>query len=284
MKIKILALRLAAVSLLLLLSACASVERLAIPKAKLLDASLSQSGVQVEPEHTAWNQFIKQYLRADSEGFGRLAYAEVTDGDKSSLAAYILALSSVDATRLSRNAQLAYWSNLYNAKTVAVILDHYPVESIRNIKDGVLDLGPWEEKRLTVNEVPLSLHNIEHGIVRPLWPNTPEIHYLLNCAALGCPTLVSYAYDADNVEAALKDNASRFINSDRGVTLDERGRLVLSKIYAWYFQDFGGSKSELLDHLLQYADEATRKEIQEHRGTVRYVYDWSLNDYKKSQP
>ena len=279
-----LTLRILGIGLVVLISACASVERLAIPKAKLLDGTLAQSGVQEEPKHDVWGRFLKRYLRVDSKGFGRLAYAEVSVDDKTALDAYIATLAALGATSLSRNAQLAYWSNLYNAKTVAVVLNHYPVASIRNIKDGVLDLGPWEEKRLIVNGIALSLHNIEHGIVRPLWPNTPEIHYLLNCAALGCPSLVDYAYEESNVEESLSKNASRFINSERGVAVDESGRLVLSKIYAWYLSDFGGSKKKLIQHLEKYADAATQDKIVRHGGAIRYAYDWSLNEAKDLNP
>ena len=110
-----------------------------------------------------------------------------------------------------------------------------------------------------------------HGFVGP-------IHYLLNCAAVGCPSLVNYAYNAENIEAALKTNARLFINSARGVRVNDRGNLVLSKIYAWYLGDFGGSQSTVIEHLLQYANADTRRTVQQRRGSVRYAYDWLLND------
>ncbi|MEM9257914.1 MAG: DUF547 domain-containing protein, partial [Pseudomonadota bacterium] len=226
---------------LALMTGCASVERLAIPPADLIDDDLSKVGAEPEPDHQVWDRFLKTYLVVDSQGVGRVAYADVTPGDKSDLESYIASLSDMDATQWSRDAQLAYWSNLYNATTVLVILDHYPVDSIRSIKDGVFDLGPWEEKRLLVDGRSLSLHDIEHGIVRPLWSDTPEVHYLLNCAAVGCPTLVDYAYTADNIRTAQDTNARSFINSSRGVNVTDGGRLELSKIYLWYLNDYGGS-------------------------------------------
>lgn len=265
--------------LALLLTACASVERLAIPAPTLIDEALATSGVDAEPSHLAWDQFLKRYLHVGSDGLGRLAYAQVTEQDREDLERYIRNLSGLDATRWPRDAQLAYWANLYNAQTVSVILEHYPVASIRAIKEGLIDLGPWEDERLKVRGRRLSLHDIEHGIVRPLWPQTPEIHYLLNCAAIGCPTLVAYAYTGDNVQSALQSNARAFINSDRGVSVDERGRLTLSKIYLWYPSDFGGSRSAIIAHLQKYADDATRQTIAKHRNSIRYAYDWALNDH-----
>ncbi|MEM1141750.1 MAG: DUF547 domain-containing protein [Pseudomonadota bacterium] len=267
--------------LLVFLTGCAGIERLAIPNPTLIDEELVGSGMSGEPDHGVWDRFLKTYLREDTEGPARVAYAQVSAQDRAGLDQYIAALSSLDASQWNRDAQLAYWANLYNAKTVSVILEYYPVDSIRQIKDGLLDLGPWNDKRLTVNGRSLSLHNIEHGIVRPLWAETPEIHYILNCAAVGCPTLVNYAYDADNIAAALQTNAQTFINSDRGITVDERGRLVLSKIYLWYLDDFGGSRSALVEHLLEYASGATRKKIADGRSPVRYAYDWSLNEAGK---
>ncbi len=270
--------RLLLIILAVTLSGCASIERLAIPKSSLIDQKLAATGLSSEPDHGVWDRFLKRYLIVDSEGVGRLSYAQVSAQDKSDLDEYVSSLSKLNATHWPRNAQLAYWSNLYNAKTVSVILDHYPVASIRKIKNGVFDLGPWEDKRLEVDGESLSLHDIEHGIVRPLWPDTPEIHYLLNCAAVGCPSLVDYAYNSKNVVTALETNARLFINTSRGVRLNDRGNLVLSKIYAWYLGDFGGKQSTVIEHLLRYANDDTRRAIQQRRGSVRYAYDWSLND------
>lgn len=264
--------------LILLQTGCANVERLAIPKAELVSPDFDAVGTASEPDHSAWDQFLKKYLSMGADGVGRIDYGRVSVEDVGALSRYIDTLSALEANRWSRPAQLAYWSNLYNATTVSVILENYPVDSIRQIKSGFFDLGPWDEKRLEVAGRSLSLHDIEHRIVRPLWMDTPEIHYLLNCAAVGCPSLVPYAYTAGNVEAALVDNARAFINNSRGVDVDDGGRLVLSKIFLWYQGDYGGTRQSVMNHLLKYADATTRDDIEAYQGSVRYVYDWSLND------
>ncbi len=263
--------------LFLLLSACVNLERLAIPKASLSDSTLKTTGTDPSPDHGPWDSFLKSYLMVDEGGLGRIAYGSVDAENHGKLKDYVETLSQFDARTLSREGQLAYWANLYNASTVSVILDHYPVSSIRKIKNGLFDLGPWNEKRLTVRGVPMSLHDIEHGVVRPLWSDHPEIHYLLNCAAVGCPSLVSFAYTENNVMQALEDNARSFINDPRGLR-SENGRLTVSKIYLWYQSDFGADREALLDHLRRYANEETRKTIDNARGPLRYAYDWTLND------
>ncbi|MFK7831284.1 MAG: DUF547 domain-containing protein [Congregibacter sp.] len=266
-------------SMLLLSGGCGFIERLAIPDKKLIAKSLAQSGSESSVDHTAWDRFLQRYTLIDSEGVVRVDYASVTSASHKSLKDYIAELSAVDPARLTKNAQLAYWANLYNVKTVDVILDHYPVATIRNVKDGVFDLGPWEEKRLVVSELPLSLHDIEHGIVRPIWSTTPEVHYILNCAALGCPNLPQKAFTAHNVQELMRQAAVVYVNdAQRGVLTDDAGRVTLSKIYSWYRDDFGGSDASILNHLRSYAAPGLKSRLEGTEKIHEYTYNWSLND------
>ncbi|USG60372.1 DUF547 domain-containing protein [Sneathiella marina] len=265
-------------TLILFLGGCASLERLAIPNSDLLDEEHQVFGVANDVDHEEWGGFLETYTFLDELGVVRVAYSEVTDADHNQLKNYIELLSNADSSKLSKNSQLAYWVNLYNAKTVDIILDHYPVASIRNIKDGIFDLGPWEDKRLIVNGESLSLHDIEHGIVRPVWSAEPRIHYLLNCAATGCPNLGRKAYTAENVEGAMAQAAREYVNNMRGVSVMEDGRIYVSKIYSWYLEDFGGSEASVLRHLREYANADLKKYLQNADGIGGYFYDWSLNE------
>ena len=260
------------------LTACASVERIAIPKSKLADPSFQTAGQVAKVNHATWNRFLKANTVKDNAGIVRVKYADVTPAQKQGLKQYIKKLSSTDHTKLSKDAQLAYWANLYNAQTVDVILDNYPVESIRKIKDRPLDLGPWEDKRLNVNGKELSLHDIEHGIVRPLWNDEPRIHYILNCAAAGCPNLAQKAYTAQNVQQSLHDAAIAYVNDPRGVTVLSNGQIQASKIYSWYKGDFGGSNEAILNHIRKYADDDLKAALKNKKRIAKYEYDWSLND------
>ena len=178
---------------------------------------------------------------------------------------------------LARPEQLAFWINLYNARTVALVLDHYPVESIRDIKSRLFSFGPWGEPLLEVEGRKLSLNDIEHGILRPLWRD-PRIHYVLSCAAVGCPNLRRAAFTGADREAAMEEAARDYVNDPRGVHFDDRGQLTVSKIYLWYEEDFGGSIEGVLAHLQRYAGPALAARLHGRERIDDYAYDWSLND------
>ena len=99
-------------------------------------------------DHGVWGDFLEHYLKTGSDGINRIAYGEVAPEDASALKSYVRDLSRVAISDYSRPEQMAYWINLYNALTVEVIIDHYPVESIRDIdiSPGLFSDGPWEKK------------------------------------------------------------------------------------------------------------------------------------------
>ncbi|WP_120500123.1 DUF547 domain-containing protein [Roseovarius sp. EL26] len=264
---------------MLALSACASLERLAIPDNSLTRPDVRGSGTVARLDHRVWDSFLQDHTRKDPAGVVRVGYAKVSDSDHAELKQYLRMLIAVDVAMLTKEAQLAYWVNLYNALTVDVILDHYPVASIRNIKGKGFDLGPWEDKRLLVNGVETSLHDIEHGIIRPLWPDMPEIHYVLNCAAVGCPNLGQRAYTAKNITDALGVAARSYVNDPRGIRVSESGQITASKIYSWYLDDFGGSEVAVLDHIRGYAAPELRAKLAGKTRIQRYEYDWALNGF-----
>ncbi len=271
--------------LLPLITSCATIERAAIPKSKLISPDLQKAGAQSQISHQAWDRFLQTYTKLGNDGIVRVDYAAVNEQDKQKLDAYIKDLGDRDASQYTRNAQLAYWINLYNALTVSVILDHYPVDSIRDIKKGLIDVGPWDEKRVVAGGRELSLYDIENGIVRPLWPDDPRTHYALNCAAIGCPNLAQTAYTAGNIMQRLEEKAKLYVNSPRGVSITEDGDLTVSKIYNWYRNDFGRSDEIIINHLRQYADPDLKTALDQSGKINHYVYDWSLNDTSAlSQP
>lgn len=267
-----------AVLMAMMTGACASVERMALPTAELADVHWRDQGTGPAPaiDHGPWDRFLKSYVTTDSQGVNRVRYGEVTDTDKQSLNDYLAAQSRVPVTGMARDARLAFWINLYNALTVNLVIDHFPVDSIRDIKSGFFSIGPWNMTVIEVEGRELTLNDIEHGILRPLWGD-PRIHYVLNCAAAGCPNLRREAFTAANVDQLLEAGARAFINDSRGVAFDGRGRLTVSKIYNWYREDFGDSEEAVLDHIRLYAEPALRQRLDAARRIDKYRYDWSLN-------
>jgi hypothetical protein len=234
-------------------------------------------------DHSPWDRLLDAYVVADHpSGVNRVRYGDVTSGDRRLLDGYVSSLEAVTVSRLNRSEQEAYWINLYNALTLKVVLDRYPVKSIRDI-----DLpgsgpggGPWQAKLLTVEGERLSLDDIEHRILRPIWKD-PRLHYALNCASVGCPDLQPSSYGAENLDDMLERAAREFVGSPRGVRFEARpakGTLVLSSIYDWFIEDFGGTRESLFAHLLRYLPPEGKARLERFGGAVRYEYDWALNE------
>ena len=239
-------------------------------------AHAPDSGTVVD--HAAWDRFLTRYRSTGPDGIARVAYKAVTPGDRIALDAYLAQLSSVSVSALNRPEQKAYWINLYNALTVNVVLQHYPVESIRdiNISPGFFTSGPWKKQLIRVENAALTLDDIEHRILRPGWGD-PRVHYVLNCASLGCPNLPAEALRRDNLEPMLEAAAVAFVNHPRGVRVEE-GAVVASKIYSWFRDDFGADDEAVLAHLRGYARGRLRDALSGARSIDRYSYDWALND------
>ncbi len=235
-----------------------------------------QSPIAVD--HTSWQRFLSRYVMPSRDGIHRIAYRAVPTADRDALKAYLDDLATVRATGLTRDEQFAYWVNLYNALTIDTVLAHYPVDSIRDIdiSPGLFANGPWGRTLIEIEGRPISLDDIEHRILRPIWRD-PRIHYAVNCAALGCPNLAMTAYTAAGKERLLTDSASAFVNHDRGSMIAD-GALRVSSIYAWFDEDFGGSDAGIIAHLKQHARGVRALGLEAQTRIAGHAYDWRLND------
>jgi hypothetical protein len=266
---------------LALAAACSTtaIEPLLAPRAALWDAwtdHVPSSTLFVD--HRDWDRLLKTYVVAGGDGVNRFAYARVAPADRRALDAYIEQLMGVPVARLGRNEQLAYWINLYNALTVKVVLEYYPVASIRDIdlSPGLLSDGPWDRKLIRIGRHAVSLNDIEHRILRPIWLD-PRIHYVVNCAAIGCPNLPREAFTAFNANELMTRAAVEYVNHPRGVSV-VGGKLVISKIYLWYAEDFGRTPERIVAHLRRYARPELAAQIRADSEVGDYEYDWALND------
>jgi len=229
-------------------------------------------------DHSSWTTFLAANLKVDPRGTNLVRYGAVSAGDRARLDGYITSLSSVAIDGYTRTEQLAYWINLYNALTVRVVLDHHPVASIRDIdiSPGFFADGPWGKALVKIAGEAITLNDIEHRILRPLWRD-PRVHYALNCASIGCPDLVAQAYTGDNVERLLDAAARAYVNDPRGVSISD-GRVTISKIYDWFHADFGGTDQAVFDHILSYAEPDLQARLTEIGNIHGVAYDWRLND------
>ncbi len=251
------------------MAACAGAGLVALVPGNSLSAAQSADELYAE--------LLKTYVKRGSDGVNRVSYAAFRKSGHRDLKAYLSALQAMRPSAMARADAMAYWINLYNARTLDVILDHYPVKSIKDIDLGgsFFASGPWKAKLVTVEKRPLSLDNIEHDILRAQF-GEPLVHYALNCASIGCPDLLTSAWAADSLAAQFDLGARAYINHPRGINISGR-RFTASKIYSWYGDDFGGSGG-LRSHWQSYADSGLAAELARLASPKSYVYDWALND------
>ena len=232
-------------------------------------------------DHAAFSRLLATYVQPAEAGLNRVDYAAFKSGGHAALKAYVAGLEATDVARLDRPEQFAFWANLYNAKTLDIVLDKYPIQSIKDISLGGTLLanvtgGPWKAKVVKVAGTDLSLDDIEHGILRPIFKD-PRVHYAVNCASVGCPNLGREAWKGATLESDLDQAARAFINSPRGIDV-KGGRVVASSIYNWFQADFGGSEANVLAHVARYADPLLKSKLQSITGIADFKYDWRLND------
>ncbi len=227
-------------------------------------------------DHAAFDGLLARFARNSRDGIVRVDYAawKRSAADRSALRGYIDALAGADPPGLSRPEQFAYWANLYNALTLDVVLDAYPVASIRQIKPTFFSLGPWKKPVVRVSGVELTLDAIE-AILRTGWRD-PRVHYSINCASISCPNLPLRAWRGAGLSPALDAAARAYINNPRGVQFDGEA-LVVSSIYKWYAADFGGSDAAIIGHLASFAADPLKKRLEATARIARDHYDWSLN-------
>ncbi|MFN8544517.1 MAG: DUF547 domain-containing protein [Candidatus Binatia bacterium] len=230
----------------------------------------------LDDQHAAWTAILRRFVHD-----GQVDYAGLAHHGQSHLAQYLQGLASVcrdDYTRWTRDQQLAFWINAYNAYTVRLVLDHYPLSSIRTI--GILPGAAFRTTFISMRlmDRTLSLNDIEHEILRKEFTE-PRIHFAIVCASQSCPALRSEAYRAVNLDRQLDDQVRLFIRDPSKNRFDAAARVVyLSSIFTWFHEDFERAARTLVDYVARYADEPTAVGLREPGVRVEFLdYDWSLN-------
>jgi hypothetical protein len=230
-------------------------------------------------DHGPFDTVLKTHVKPHADGVNRLDFASLKRDVHQTIKAYVTRLEAADPALLSRNDQIAYWINLYNAKTIDIVLSRYPVGSIMAIslpdETGAPRDGPWSAPLLQVSGMRLSLDDIERKILG-VHHGDFRVHYALNCLSIGCPNLRPAAYSGAKLEAELDEAAADFVNHPRGISI-EPGKVSASSIYEWYGAQLGGFDG-VMAHMKKYA----RPELAARLGDVRqinfYGYDWALID------
>jgi hypothetical protein len=241
--------------------------------------------------HPVWNGLLKRHVELINNGNGsRLSYTGM-QAERPSLNSYLKQLSSVQRGEYdswSKQQQLAFLINAYNAYTVELILTKYP--DVTSIKDlGSFFKSPWKQRFFTLLGERRHLDNLEHDLIRESGVFAePRIHFAVNCASIGCPMLRNEAYVADRLDHQLEDAMSRFLSDRERNYFDHvKGILWTSRIFDWYRGDFTGrgSGTPSLKRLFSnYADRLAegveaQQRLQQGDFRIDYLrYDWQLND------
>lgn len=223
------------------------------------------------PSHQAFDELLKKHVSKD----GIVNYKGFIQ-DKSKLDKYLDLLSNnaPDRSKWSKEEQLAYWINAYNAFTVKLIVDNYPVKSIQDLHPTVkipLVNTVWHIKFFKIGGKEASLDEIEHKILRKEFEE-PRIHFAINCASFSCPPLLNEAFFPEKIDQQLDKVARTFINDTKRnkITAD---KVEISSIFSWFKGDFTKNGS-LIDYLNQYSTIKIKP-----NAKVSYLdYDWSLNE------
>ncbi len=231
--------------------------------------SLGISGfAAAQPTHDQWTMLLEKHVNES----GAVDYKGMAK-DVALLDAYLVVLQKTrpDEKTWSNDAQLAYWINVYNAFTVKLILEHYPVKSIKDIAGGLFGINtPWDIPFIHLQGKTFSLNDIEHQIIRKKF-NDPRIHFALVCAAKSCPPLRREAYQSVGLSQQLDDQGRRFLN-DPAKNSITKSKAVLSPLFNWYSADFGENGSVTFWVNKYSSSLLTTQPIQYGE------YDWSLNE------
>jgi Protein of unknown function, DUF547 len=232
-------------------------------------------------DHSLWQQFLKKYVHTDEHGVNLVNYANVSEDDFGQLNDYLWQLSQTDIVTYNRHEQLAFWVNLYNALVIKTILEHYPVSSIGdiNISPGFFAKGPWNANLIRIKNTSVSLNDILHRILRPVW-NDPRIHFVLCYGAIGSPNLPLQALTADNANDLLTQATKTFVNSPRGAQVIG-GQLVTSKLFTWYQDDFGNTPQATIDFIKTYANADLKAQLTNIKEISDTVFNWHINTRRK---
>ena len=211
-------------------------------------------------DHSKWTDVLQDYVAKN----GNVNYKDLQN-NRIVLNDYLNELDSNSPKDNWSNAETkAYWINAYNAYTIQLILDNYPLKSIKDITD------PWGQTFFKINGETMSLNAIEHEILRPM--GDPRIHFAIVCASESCPKLLNYAYEAKTLNDQLDQAAKEFINDTSKNTITA-SQITISKIFKWFKSDFP-TGTAFINYLNNYSA------LKIHLDTkINYQnYNWSLNE------
>ncbi len=260
--------------LLAILTGCAYANRGRIsalfgPPAVTMGETYSDRSDGARFDHSSFDALLRRHV----DDAGLVDYREL-QSDPTALDGYIASLASAPLADMGRDERLTLLINAYNAFTLRLILDHYPVASIKDIPGQ----KRWDAVRWNIGGKMLSLNQIEHNEIRPNFKE-PRIHFALVCAAVGCPPLRNEAYAGDRLEEQLAAQTRYVHTHDRWFQFDPRANVVkLTSLYDWYAGDFEQAAGSVLSYVANHSPALRQALEASDKPRVEFLdYDWSLN-------
>ncbi|HEY9421572.1 MAG TPA: DUF547 domain-containing protein [Thermoanaerobaculia bacterium] len=235
------------------------------------------------PDYKVWGDLISKHYDP-AKGMN---YKALKAQDKATLDNLRRQMATVDVQTLSRQDQLAYWINLYNISVVGIVVDNYPVESIRDLStDPIVRLNIFKKPLVETKRGKVSLNDIENERIRNGFKDA-RIHFAINCAAESCPPIRTEPYVGSRINEQLDDQARKFLNGPHGVRLEKKGgELVLhtTKVMDWFKTDFEKWGGGTVPFLARYVSGDKRRQMDAAGNQIEVKYDdysWKLNDNSK---
>lgn len=221
------------------------------------------SDAETAVSHKAWDALLKEHVSSN----GQVDYKGFKT-DKAKVDAYLKTLQeNHPSSSWSKNEEMAFWINLYNAFTIQQVLEVYPVSSIMKVAGGKV----WDSKKIKVGSKEYTLNQIEKDMLLKKF-GEPRVHFAVNCAAKSCPPLMNKAWTADNIQSSFDLRAGMFINNLSFNTISASS-VQVSKIFEWYANDFGGSSN-----LIKYINKYAKLTVSSSAKVTYKEYNWNLNE------
>lgn len=241
----------------------------------------AQGSARAQESHLLFTRLLKDYVRD-----GRVDYKGLSQDKR--LDVYLKQLSETEPDKLpSAKDKLAFWINVYNAYTLKLIRDNYPLKSINTLHRGGLVIASllkntaWDQGFVIAGGKKMTLNEVEHKILRPMFKE-PRIHFAIVCAAKGCPPLRSEAYEAARLDSQLNEQGRVFLSQAGKNSFDLKNKTAhISPIFGWFRKDFGKDRKSVLLFIAEFLEPGTAEAIRQNAGNWRIsytYYDWSLNE------
>jgi hypothetical protein len=246
----------------------------------LLAVLVAPVAAAAPPDYKVWGELLSKYYDP-AKG---MSYKGLKDHDKKTIDDLRHQMATVDVQALSRNDQFAYWINLYNINVVGLVVDHYPVASIKDLStDPFIKLNVFKKDIVQTKKGAMSLNDVENDKIREGYKD-PRIHFAINCAAKSCPPIRTEPYEGAKINEQLDDQVRKFLDGPHGARIEKSGGQTVvhvTKVMDWFSADFQKWGNGQINFLKRYVSGPKRNQMDAAGNQIDLKfddYDWKLND------